>query len=105
MDLLSLNGLPLNSLHDSSMLMIRIIHPQNFPLISSFPKIFESDIRSVAAFGAFSSDPTTVWTRLKEVGDDARTLASLEEREELVHSIGEIASFYDEQDELDSDIV
>jgi len=104
MDLLSLNGLSLNSLHDSSMLMIRILHPQNFPLISSFPKIFESDIRSVAAFGAFSSDPTTVWTRLKEVGDDARKLASLEEREELVHSIGEIASFYDEQDDLDSDI-
>jgi len=85
------------------MLIIRILHPQNFLLISSYPKIFGNDIKSISAFGALMSNPMTISMRLKEVAEDARAFASLEEREQLVHSIGEIASFYDE-DDLDSDV-
>ena len=68
----------------------------------SFPKIFphHHDITSLSAFSSLSSNPTTVISQLKSAEEDARRIASLEEREQLINAIGEISSHY-EEDELD----
>jgi len=76
----------------------RIIHPEKFPLPTSFPKIFpsHSQLTSLSTFSSLSSKPSNVTAKLKHVADDARRFSATEEREELVNSIGEITSYHEE---------
>jgi hypothetical protein len=83
----------------------RIIHPQLFPLPTSFPKIFPNHrgFKNLSTFATLSSNPTTILSRLRHVTDDANRLSSSEQREDLVNSILEISSYFEEGDDLDID--
>jgi hypothetical protein len=83
----------------------RIIHPQLFPLPTSFPKIFptHANLKSLSTFATLSSNPTTISSRLKQIGGDARRLSNTEQREDLVNSILEISNYFEEDEDLDMD--
>jgi hypothetical protein len=74
----------------------RIIHPQLFPLPTSFPKIFPNHARlkNLSTFATLSSNPTTISSRLKQIGGDARRLGN---------SILEISTYFEEDEDLDID--
>ena len=79
----------------------RIIHPQLLPLPTSFPKIFphHTQTTNLTVFSSLSSNPTTIASRLKTTGDNARRLATMEERDDLVNQICEITSYFEEEDD------
>lgn len=83
----------------------RIIHPQLFPLPTSFPKIFptHANMKSLSTLATLSSNPTTISSRLKQIGGDARRLSNTEQREDLVNSVLEISNYFEEDEDLDMD--
>jgi hypothetical protein len=79
----------------------RILHPQLLSLPTSFPKIFPHRpvATSLSTFSSLSSNPTTISSRLKETAKDARHLELSEEREQLINTLGEISSYFEEDED------
>jgi hypothetical protein len=50
----------------------------------------------LSTFSSLSSNPTTISSRLRGIEDDARKLSSLEDKNELVNSIGQMTSYFEE---------
>jgi len=81
----------------------RILHPQLLPLPTSFPKIFPHNhaATSLSTFSSLSSNPKTITSRLKEAARDAQHLESSQDREQLVNTLDEISSYFEEDDDLE----
>lgn len=80
----------------------RILHPQLLSLPTSFPKIFpHHGATTLSTFSSLSSNPTTITSRLKETARDARHLESSQDREQLVNTLGEISSYFEEDEDLE----
>jgi hypothetical protein len=81
-----------------NLLNVRILHPQQLLLPTSFPSIFPHypETTFLSTFSSLSSNPPNVTARLKTASDDAKRLSTLEYREDLYNSISEISSYFEE---------
>jgi hypothetical protein len=81
----------------------RMIHPQLFPLPTSFPKIFPAHVglKKLSTFATLCSNPTTIASRLKQIGGDAGKLSNTEQRDDLINSILEISNYFEEDEDFD----